>query len=223
RPVTRNGFGGKMIKLNGKIGCAMLTVVLLLGLATAFNSTASAQFGGRQSDPGDGPLLIGYWHNFVNAAGFIQLGEVSDQFDVINVAFATPVSGSTSTIGFKVDSLESQSQFISDIASLHSLGKKVVLSIGGGNRPVQLDTNDDLQNFVSSVSSIVNEFGFDGIDIDFEGNSLALDSGDGDFKNPTTPAIVNLISALHQLKNAFGDSFIISLAPGTFAVQGGFK
>src|SRR5215471_4599646 len=142
------------------------------------------------------PLLIGYWHNFVNGAGFIRLADVSSQFDVVDIAFGIPVSGSTSTIG---------------------------LSIGGASGIVQLNTAADLQNFVSSVSSIINKFGFDGIDIDFEGSSLTLNAGDGDFKNPATPAIVNLISALHQLKTQFGPGFVVSMAPETFFVQAGLR
>src|SRR5262249_24774737 len=169
------------------------------------------------------PVLIGYWHNFVNAAGFLHLGDVSPQFDVIDVALGLPVSGSTSTIGFTVDSPESEPQFIADVAALHSKGKAVLLSIGGASGVVQLNTSADVQNFVSSGASIVNRYGFDGIDIDFEGSSLTLNAGDTDFRNPTTPAVVNLISALRQLKNMFGAGFVISMAPETFFVQAGLR
>jgi chitinase len=168
-------------------------------------------------------LLIGYWHNFVNGAGFIRLRDVSTEFDVVNIAFGTPVAGSTSTITLKLVSRESEADFISDIALLHGQGKKVVLSIGGARAVVQLNTDGDVQNFVNSVTSLVDQFRFDGIDIDFESSSLTLEPGDTDVKAPTTPAIVNLIAALHQLKSHFGASFIISMAPGTFSVQEGFK
>src|SRR5260370_19971254 len=80
---------------------------------------------------GHGPILIGYWHNWVDGAGFVRLADVSSQFDVVNIAFGTPVSGSTSTIGFTVDPAENETQFISDVATLHSRGKTVLLSIGG--------------------------------------------------------------------------------------------
>gem|GEM_PF-6109108 len=32
-------------------------------------------------------ILVGYWHNFVNQAGYIKLRDVSTKWDVINVAF----------------------------------------------------------------------------------------------------------------------------------------
>lgn len=206
----------KRNKIANKLGAAMLGLAIIS--ATVFTPSATAQPAALSS----GPLLIGYWHNFVNAAGFIQLREVSSEFDVIDVAFAKPVSGSTSDISFTVSSMEGETQFASDVAFLHGLGKKVLLSIGGANVVVQLNTESDVQNFVTSVGAIVSQFGFDGIDIDFESNSVVLNSGDVDFQHPTTPAIANLISALHQLASNFGTGFIISMAPATFNVQAGF-
>jgi chitinase len=173
-----------------------------------------------QSSPGNGHLLIGYWQDFTNDAPAVPLGKVSTQFDVINVAFATPADGSTATITFSVDpSVETKAQFKSDVAALHRQGKKVVLSIGGASTTVQLNSSTDVDGFVSSVSSIVKRYNFDGIDIDFEGASLALDSGDTNFEKPTTAVVVNLISALHRLSKKFGANFIISYAPETFFVQ----
>ncbi|HEV2172889.1 MAG TPA: glycosyl hydrolase family 18 protein, partial [Nitrospira sp.] len=70
-----------------------------------------------------------------------------------------------------------------------------------------------IADFVSSVTRIVSQYGFDGIDVDFETPSLSLDPGDTEFKHPSTPSIVNLISALRQLRDHFGPAFMISLVP----------
>ncbi len=51
---------------------------------------------------------------------------------------------------------------------------------------------------------------------------MILDSGDTDFKNPKTPKIVNLISALREIADAYGSSFILTAAPETQYVQGGY-
>src|SRR5215472_3988959 len=194
------------------------------GVEPAGKTEAQGEAAGNlQSQAPSNHLFIGYWHNFVNAATFIPLRDVSTLFDVVNIAFARPVAGSTSTISLKLVSRESEADFISDIAFLHGQGQKVVLSIGGANPVVQLNTGSDVQNFIDSVGSLVNQFGFDGIDIDFESSSLTLDPGDTDVTAPTTPAIVNLIAALRQLKTEFEPGFIISMAPGTFSVQEGFK
>jgi chitinase len=75
----------------------------------------------------------------------------------------------------------------SDIQILHGRGKKVLLSIGGANGHVQLRNSTERSQFVSSVRSIINTYGLDGIDIDFEGSSVVLNAGDTDFRNPPHP------------------------------------
>ena len=56
--------------------------------------------------------------------------------------------------------------------ALKSQGKKVMISLGGGGQHFTLADPKRIPNFVSSVTSIVTEYGFDGIDIDFESPSL---------------------------------------------------
>jgi len=71
--------------------------------------------------------------------------------------------------------------------------------------------------------SIIEKYDFDGMDIDFEGQSLSLDLGDTDFRNPTTPVLVNTINAVKSVCNHFGDNFILTMAPETFFVQLGYS
>jgi chitinase len=92
---------------------------------------------------------VGYWHNFDNGTGFIQLRNVPPAYDVINVAFA---DASGSTISFTPFS-ETPSQFVSDISFLHSQGKKVLLSIGGATETITLSASADVSKFVTSVTS----------------------------------------------------------------------
>ena len=88
---------------------------------------------------------------------------------------------------------------------------------------MQLATTAARDTFVSSVSAIIDRYGLDGLDIDFEGHSLSLNPGDTDFRNPTTPVIVNLISALRTLKQRYGVGFVLTMAPETFFVQLGYQ
>src|SRR5262249_32046776 len=168
-------------------------------------------------------VIIGYWHNFENGAGFIKLRDVSPDFDVVNLSFGEPAPGSRSTIQFVPDVRTSAAEIQADVATLKARGKKVLLSIGGANGQVELTTQADKQNFISSVTNLVNQYGLNGIDVDFEGSSVILNAGDSDFRNPTTPKIVNLISALRTLADNFGPNFILSMAPETFFVQTGFQ
>ncbi|OBY76973.1 chitinase [Paenibacillus sp. KS1] len=167
--------------------------------------------------------IVGYWHNFDNGSGFIKLRDVSPKFDVINVSFAEPTSGVTNgTIGFTPYNY-TDADFKADVAYLQSQGKKVIISIGGQNGQVQLPNAGARDNFVNSVIAIIEKYGFNGLDVDFEGHSLYLNAGDSDFKNPTTPVIVNLIAALRTINNHFGtDNFYLTMAPETFFVQLGY-
>ena len=113
-------------------------------------------------------------------------------------------------------------QMKDDIAWLKSQGKKVLISLGGGGEYFTLDQQSSIPNFVNSVTQIETEFGFDGIDIDFESPSLVLDPGDTDFRHPTTASQVNLISALHQLREHFGPAFMLTLVPEGTQIPGGY-
>ena len=97
-----------------------------------------------------------------------------------------------------------------------------MISLGGGGQHFTLADPKRVPNFVSSVTRIVTEYGFDGIDIDFESPSLSIDPGDTDFKHPVTPSIVNLISALRQLSDHFGPRFMISLVPEGTQIPSGY-
>jgi chitinase len=61
------------------------------------------------------------------------------------------------------------------------------------------------------------------LDVDFEGHSLTLNAGDNNPFSPTTPVIVNLISALKTLKARYGSGFVLTMAPETFFVQLGYQ
>jgi chitinase len=172
----------------------------------------------------NGHALIGYWtgSRFSGGAAF-PLRDVSPQWDVVIVAFAPPdPNAAEGTLSFRPPVGITSDQLKTDIAYLKSQGKKVMLSLGGGGKYFKLDDPHDFPNFVSSLTSIISEYGFDGVDIDFESPSLVLAPGDTDFKHPTTPSIVNLIAGLRQLHDHFGPKFMISLVPEGTQIPGGY-
>ncbi len=171
----------------------------------------------------NGHQLIGYWAGYGAAGSTFPLREVSPQWDVILVAFATPDRNAPEgTMQFHTPAGLDPAEFKADIAYLKSQGKKVMISLGGGGQHFTLADPKRVPNYVSSVTRIVTEYGFDGIDIDFESPSLSIDPGDTDFKHPTTPSIVNLISALRQLHDHFGSNFMISLVPEGTQIPAGY-
>jgi chitinase len=171
----------------------------------------------------NGHQLIGYWAGYGRTGPTFRIREMSPQWDVIIVAFSTPDKNAPEgTMQFHTPVGVDTAQFKADIAYLKSQGKKVMISLGGGGEHFTLADPNRVPNYVSSVTRIVTEYGFDGIDIDFESPSLSIDPGDTDFKHPTTPSIVNLISALHQLHDHFGPSFMISLVPEGTQIPSGY-
>ncbi|KAF5994482.1 chitinase [Streptomyces sp. WAC00263] len=177
-----------------------------------------------------GHSLVGYLHaSFANGSGYTRMSDVPDSWDIIDLAFGEPTSTTSGDIRFtrcpvtECPTVESDADFKAAIKAKQAAGKKVLISIGGQNGQVQLTTTAARDTFVSSVSKIIDTYGLDGLDIDFEGHSLSLDAADTNFKSPTTPVIVNLISALKTLKAKYGSTFVLTMAPETFFVQLGYQ
>ncbi|MEU9798200.1 glycoside hydrolase family 18 protein [Streptomyces sp. NPDC051000] len=196
--------------------------------------TTAGDGGGDPGNPGNPGLpahaLVGYLHaSFANGSGYVRMADVPASWDVINLAFGEPTSVTSGDIRFSLcpvsecPNVESVAEFKAAIKAKQAAGKKVLISIGGQNGQVQLGTTAARDTFVSSVSKIIDEYGLNGLDIDFEGHSLSLATGDTDFRAPTTPVIVNLISAVKTLKARYGPDFVLTMAPETFFVQLGYQ
>jgi chitinase len=90
-------------------------------------------------------------------------------------------------------------QFKADIAAKKAAGKKVIISVGGANGTVSITNSTSATNFANSVYSLMQTYGFDGVDIDLE-NGL----------NSTY-----MSQALRSLRSLAGSSLIITMAPQT--------
>ncbi|MCX4673905.1 glycoside hydrolase family 18 protein [Streptomyces sp. NBC_01433] len=197
--------------------------------SAAVSATTTA--GGGGGDAGlPAHALVGYLHSsFANGSGYTRMADVPASWDVINLAFGEPTSVTSGDIRFSLcpvaecPNVESEAEFKAAIKAKQAAGKKVLISIGGQNGQVQLATTAARDAFVTSVSKIIDTYGLDGLDIDFEGHSLSLNTGDTDFRNPTSPVIVNLISAVKSLKAKYGSGFVLTMAPETFFVQLGYQ
>ncbi|MFF2385102.1 chitinase [Streptomyces sp. NPDC058108] len=192
--------------------------------------TATTSAGSGPSTGLPAHALVGYLHaSFANGSGYTRMADVPDSWDVIDLAFGEPTSTTSGDIRFtrcpvtECPTVESDADFKAAIKAKQAAGKKVLISIGGQNGQVQLTTTAARDTFVASVSKIIDTYGLDGLDIDFEGHSLSLDANDTNFKSPTTPVIVNLISALKTLKAKYGSRFVLTMAPETFFVQLGYQ
>lgn len=190
-------------------------------------STAQTPLTKPQAAPSSLPIprhiLTGYWHNWqTEKVKFIRLKDVCENFDIVHVAFATAIGALDGRMSFVPYPGAIEEQFKSDVRDLQQRGKKVVISVGGATGSVAIADSQARQNFVDSMTSIIHQYSFDGIDINLEGK-VRLDTGDSDYRSPTSPSILFLIDAIRAIQAVFGNEFIVSLAPETMAVQGGYR
>lgn len=171
------------------------------------------------------PALIGYWQNWNDSqCPYIHLTQIDTSYNIVPVAFAIPVSGTSYNMTFIPEGI-SQIDFKKKIDTMHMRGKKILISIGGANHPVYMNDTNQRNTFVSSMMNIISTFGFDGIDIDFEGSSLSISGGT--ISNPVDARIINLIIAVKKIMDLFRAQYdkkmILTLAPETAYVQGGMS
>ncbi len=172
-----------------------------------------------------GPDLVGYWHNWNDGnAPYLELAQVDPRYSVVEVSFAVPAVGSTYDMVF-APAETAPATFLADVAALQAQGRKVLISIGGANATVHLDSDAERDQFVSSLLAILDTYGFDGLDIDLEGASVAISGGT--IANPVDARIIRLIDAVNTIADTFqnthGIPMMLTMAPETAYVQGGMS
>jgi chitinase len=192
--------------------CWFCLLFLLSGCQTADS--------GRVFDH-DGRRVIAYWHNWQSrTVPYLPLAEVPGEVNTLIVAFALPTSGNSGNMSFVPEGL-TPDEFKLAMGQLQLRGVDVLISVGGGNHPIELKSEAMKRRFVASLGDIVDEYGFDGIDINLEGASKVLDAGDTDFRHPATPKVLYMIEAVRELKARYRNGFLITVAPETqYAVSG---
>lgn len=179
----------------------------------AVKATTASSGGGGGGGGGGGSLpahvLTGYWQDFTNGAQALALASVPTSYGLVAVAFANADSANDGGVTFSIDSGLSSAlggytigNFTSDVATLHSRGQKVIISVGGQNGTISVASSSAATAFANSIESLMSQYGFDGVDIDLE-NGV----------NPTYMA-----QALHSIASAHPGA-IITLAPQTIDVQ----
>ncbi|MGW1322365.1 chitinase [Streptomyces antibioticus] len=173
--------------------------------SAAVTGTTTAGGGG-----GGGSLpkhaVTGYWQNFNNGATVQKISDVPAQYDIIAVAFAD-ATATPGAVTFNLDSAGlggyTVDQFKADIRAKQAAGKKVIISVGGETGTVAVNSSASATNFANSVYSLMQTYGFDGVDIDLE-NGL----------NATY-----MTQALRSLSAQAGPSMILTMAPQTIDMQ----
>ncbi|MFK0254394.1 chitinase [Streptomyces sp. NPDC090445] len=163
--------------------------------------------GGPNPDPAvPRHALTGYWQNFDNGATVQRISDVSAEYDIIAVSFAD-ATATPGAITFNLDSAGlggyTTDRFKADIAAKKAAGKSVILSIGGEKGTITVGDAASATNLANSAYALMQEYGFNGIDIDLE-NGI----------DPTY-----MTQALRALSAKAGPSLVLTMAPQTIDMQ----
>ncbi|MFE0174500.1 chitinase [Streptomyces sp. NPDC059002] len=185
---------------------AVLGSLTALALALTGLFTGGAGTAGAQTRAVPQHAVTGYWQNFNNGAQVQKLADVQDEYDIVAVAFAD-ATATPGEITFNLDSAGlggyTVDQFKADIKAKQAAGKSVIISVGGEKGAVSVNDPASANAFADSTYKLMQEYGFDGVDIDLE-NGL----------NSTY-----MTQALKSLAGKAGSGFVLTMAPQTIDMQ----
>ncbi|AZM45756.1 chitinase [Streptomyces sp. WAC 06738] len=190
-------------RLVGALAAASLTAgALAAAVATEAAADPEPVTHGAAAVPAH--AVTGYWQNFDNGATVQTLADVPEAYDIIAVAFAD-ATGTPGQVDFTVDpALDyTEDAFKADVAAKQESGKSVVISVGGERGAVSVNDEASAEAFATSILGLMEEYGFDGVDIDLENG---LDS-------------TYMTQALKAIHAGAGDGLVVTMAPQTIDMQ----
>lgn len=149
------------------------------------------------------PFVGGYlegWHNVLPR-------QLPASYKLLWFSFATISADGTASLWHAQD----KAALIADIKAWRAAGKPVILSIGGSNgvkAPPRRGAIAD--NYYRSLLSILEEYGFSGIDWDVEHEAIPHTTADMD---AIAAGMVDVSTRLKNHYNAKGRQFLITMAP----------
>lgn len=150
-------------------------------------------------------VVVGYWENYVDNAVSIpmKLSQVPQEYEIINITFARNSDENNGAVVFELNDFlcktlnYSKKEFQKDIEDLQYKGKKVLISVGGsGGGSFKITNQSEADNFVSSLRNIIDEYKFNGIDLDIETGNIQEEY---------------LENAILQLSDIYGSNIMITL------------
>ena len=190
----------------------------------ALAAITALSIGSAQSQTLPVPAMVGYWETW----GTMKLTAIHPAYNVIDIAFAVTKGSSMYDMEMAGFSNYTKTEFMADIDKLHAQKKVVILSIGGANDPVFLNSASEKSTFVTSMNKIFTDYGdkFDGIDIDLEAASIKKFASTWTMASPVAQQQY-LIDGIKEIMSAYksrtGKKLLLTMAPETYYVQGGLS
>ena len=102
-------------------------------------------------------VLVGYWENWGN----LRLKDVDNRYNVLCLSFleadkgwpATPLNNIVNDLEFTPTN---KTTLKKDIPILQGQGKKILISIGGGNGSFRINNSSDKNIFIQKVKDFIN-------------------------------------------------------------------
>ncbi len=204
-------------------------------VTTLNNTIKIATISGNRFIPLPSKIILGYAHSWENtSAPFLYFSQmVGSKFNVVDYSFVETVNRdgytpilTTNDARYLTNGVFDKQLLKNDIKALRDSGVPVIVSIGGQNGHVVLDNVTQKNIFVNGLKAIIDEYQFDGVDIDFEGGSMNFGAGnlrDISYAGISAyPRLKNVVDAFKELKAYYGPGFLLTAAPETQYVQGGY-
>ena len=168
------------------------------------SNTASASGSTQGGTPSTG-TIVAMWHNtWIGPALRNYPADVKNILTHYSLGMAQSSQSGTGYVQYSSANGQSNADHATDIRALVASGKNVLIGIGGaGSGGVTVNNSTHAQQMVSSVQSIVTNFGVNGVDIDLEPGSSSW----------TQSALREVCLSL---KSIYGSGFVISITTGLY-------
>ena len=190
------------------------------GASSSSSSTGGSSGTGGGGNPG-GKLFVGYYQTWsdswkANGADTV-LANLPAYVNVVNISFAQPnmnyAAGSLSLGGTGVGTPYDGPTLKAAVAALHQKnpGTKVMLSVGGATFPSFASFN------TGAIASFVEDFGLDGVDIDYEPADPGCTAPGG---TVSCPSDAEYVSVVKSMRAALPAPYWISIAAWSVGAYG---
>jgi len=168
--------------MNGERKVSFLIIIVTLLLSgSIFAAKTSTKIFTQQA-----PLFIGYWLGYAasDADGYNNIGDIPSYVDVVPVAFGLVREKNEINMNFILSSLikngksqkDAKDEIIVEMKKLKikNPNVKILVSVGGwaGNCWELITTQKEAAALSKNIAAVVTEWGFDGVDLDFEGDRM---------------------------------------------------
>jgi len=191
-----------------------LSGTVVEGNSTLFTQDFNAVFTPNPTNDNKLPSRImgGYYETGPVFPNNVPPTEMDDAYNVFFCAFATIGADGTATFSIAGNTIP-KPQLIAYFAQVRAEGRPVIVSIGGWAGALSgLSSLAHQNQFFNTITPIIDEYGFDGLDWDLE----HVDGSASDI--PDGISVTGLASVSRRLKAKYGSRFLITMAPAVMNV-----